>query len=150
MESQVAATLPTLHHIVIWWVVVVFVIWWEGWGVSRTRCNLGQGQADVYRWVNSPSHQTLQPISTSSRTEVIRTHVPSRRGGARRWGSSEGGLPKLPITSVAAVLGVGTIVLEVLAHAPVVGLVLPRVLTYAAWLAVAGIVLDKREPQKTL
>lgn len=103
-----------------------------------------------YRWVNSPSHQTLQPISTSSRTEVIRTHVPSRRGGARRWGSSEGGLPKLPITSVAAVLGVGTIVLEVLAHAPVVGLVLPRVLTYAAWLAAAGIVLDKREPQKTL
>lgn len=79
---------------------------------------------------------------------VIDTTNDSSSGAG--WGSSEGGLPKLPITSVAAVLGVGTIVLEVLAHAPVVGLVLPRVLTYAAWLAVAGIVLDKREPQKTL
>ncbi len=68
----------------------------------------------------------------------------------RRWGSSKGGLPKLPITSVLAVLGVGTVLLEFLSHAPVLGLIMPRVLSYAAWLAVVGVVLDKREPQKTL
>lgn len=62
----------------------------------------------------------------------------------RRWGSDVKGLPKLPVTSVAAVLGIGAVVVELLAHAPVLSLVLPRALTYAAWLAAIGVVLDKR------
>ena len=36
--------------------------------------------------------------------------------------------PKLPITSVAIVLGVGGVILETVSHAPVLGLFLPRVL----------------------
>jgi len=79
---------------------------------------------------------------------VIDTTNDSSSGAG--WGSSEGGLPKLPITSVLAVLGVGSVVLELISHAPVLGLVMPRVLTYAFWLAAVGVVLDKREPQKTL
>jgi hypothetical protein len=35
-----------------------------------------------------------------------------------------------------------------LGHAPVLGLVLPRVLTVAAWLAAIGAVLDKRQAEK--
>lgn len=65
-----------------------------------------------------------------------------------RWASGDDGLPKLPITSVLAVLGVGTVIVEILGHAPVLGLVLPRVLTVAAWLAAIGAVLDKREAEK--
>lgn len=61
-----------------------------------------------------------------------------------RWGSDVKGLPKLPVTSVVAVLGIGTILVELLAHAPVLSLVLPRALSYAAWLAAIGFVLDKR------
>lgn len=38
--------------------------------------------------------------------------------------------------------------LQVLSHAPVLGLVLPRVLTVAAWYAAIGAVLDKREAEK--
>lgn len=64
------------------------------------------------------------------------------------WGADEKGLPKLPITSVVAVLGVGTLILELLSHAPVLGLVMPRVLTVAAWLAAVGAVVDKREAEK--
>lgn len=60
------------------------------------------------------------------------------------WGSDVKGLPKLPITSVAAVLGIGAVVVELLAHAPVLSLFLPRALTYAAWLAAIGVILDKR------
>ena len=37
---------------------------------------------------------------------------------------------------------------QILGHAPVLGLVLPRVLTVAAWLAAVGAVLDKREAEK--
>ncbi|KAK9825203.1 hypothetical protein WJX81_008297 [Elliptochloris bilobata] len=61
------------------------------------------------------------------------------------WTTGEGGLPKLPITSVAIVLGVGGAILETVSHAPVLGLFLPRVLQVAGWLAAAGAVLDKRE-----
>ena len=61
------------------------------------------------------------------------------------WSIGEGGLPKLPITSVAVVLGVGVLILEAAAHAPVLGLFLPRVLSVAGWLAVVGALLDKRE-----
>jgi len=52
------------------------------------------------------------------------------------------------VTSVAAVIGVGTLIVELLGHAPVLSLVLPRVLTVAAWLAAVGAVLDKREAEK--
>ena len=38
--------------------------------------------------------------------------------------------------------------LQTLGHAPVLSLVLPRVLTVAAWVAAIGAVLDKREAEK--
>jgi hypothetical protein len=65
-----------------------------------------------------------------------------------RWDADAKGLPKLPITSVAAVLGIGAIIVELLAHAPVLSLVLPRALTYAAWFAAIGVVLDKRAEEQ--
>lgn len=61
------------------------------------------------------------------------------------WEIGEGGMPKLPITSVAIVLGVGTLILEAASHAPVLSLLLPRVLSVAGWYALVGSVLDKRE-----
>lgn len=64
------------------------------------------------------------------------------------WDADAKGLPKLPITSVAAVLGIGAIIVELLAHAPVLSLVLPRALTYAAWFAAIGVVLDKRAEEQ--
>ena len=33
-----------------------------------------------------------------------------------RWAQNEDGLPKLPITSVLAVLGIGTVIVEVPKH----------------------------------
>lgn len=61
------------------------------------------------------------------------------------WKIGENGLPKLPITSVAAVVGVGCVILEAASHAPVIGLFMPRVLQVAGWMAAAGYLLDKRE-----
>lgn len=61
------------------------------------------------------------------------------------WTIGENGLPKLPINSVLIVLGVGGVILEAAAHAPVMSLFLPRVLTLAAWYAGVGYFLDKRE-----
>ncbi|GLC49172.1 hypothetical protein PLESTB_000190300 [Pleodorina starrii] len=61
------------------------------------------------------------------------------------WTIGENGLPKLPINSVLIVLGVGGLILEAAAHAPVVTFFLPRVLTVAAWYAASGYFLDKRE-----
>jgi len=61
------------------------------------------------------------------------------------WEISEDGLPKLPVTSVAIVVGVGTLILEAAGHAPVLGLFLPRVFTCALCLAAAGAVLDKKK-----
>lgn len=61
------------------------------------------------------------------------------------WAAGSDGLPKLPITSVVAVIGVGGIILETISHAPVLSLLLPRVLCVAFWVAAAGYVLDKRE-----
>ncbi|KAI8468620.1 MAG: hypothetical protein J3K34DRAFT_426741 [Monoraphidium minutum] len=60
------------------------------------------------------------------------------------WTIGKSGLPKLPITSVLAVLGVGGLILEAASHAPVLGLFMPRVLQVAGWLALAGYALDKR------
>jgi len=60
------------------------------------------------------------------------------------WDPKEG-LPKIPINSVAIVLGVGALILEAAAHAPVFSLFFPRVLTLACWYAGAGYFLDKRE-----
>ena len=61
------------------------------------------------------------------------------------WTIGESGLPKLPITSVLAVVGVGGLILEAASHAPVLSLFMPRVLSVAGWLAAAGYLLDKRE-----
>ena len=61
------------------------------------------------------------------------------------WTIGKDGLPKLPINSVLIVLAVGGLILEAAAHAPVLSLLLPRILSVAAWLAAAGYVLDKRE-----
>lgn len=61
------------------------------------------------------------------------------------WTPGPDGTPRLPLNSVLIVLGVGGLILEAAAHAPVLSLILPRVLTLAAWLAAAGYFLDKRE-----
>ncbi|KXZ49285.1 hypothetical protein GPECTOR_22g879 [Gonium pectorale] len=61
------------------------------------------------------------------------------------WTIGENGLPKLPINSVLIVLGVGGLILEAAAHAPVLSFFLPRVLTVAASYAAVGYFLDKRE-----
>lgn len=61
------------------------------------------------------------------------------------WTIGENGLPKLPVTSVLAVVGVGTVILEAASHAPLLGLFMPRVLQVAGWMAAAGYLLDKRE-----
>eukprot|EP00878_Enallax_costatus_P000923 GHUV01001053.1.p2 GENE.GHUV01001053.1~~GHUV01001053.1.p2 ORF type:complete len:250 (+),score=69.27 GHUV01001053.1:202-951(+) len=60
------------------------------------------------------------------------------------WTIGESGLPKLPITSVLAVVGVGGLILEAASHAPVLSFFMPRVLSVAGWFAVAGYLLDKR------
>lgn len=54
------------------------------------------------------------------------------------WTIGKDGLPKLPINSVLIVLGVGGVILEAAAHAPVLSLILPRVLSVAGWLAAVG------------
>jgi hypothetical protein len=59
------------------------------------------------------------------------------------WTIGEDGKPKLPINSVLIVVGVGCVILEAAAHAPVLSLLLPRVLSCAGWLAATGYVLDK-------
>ena len=58
------------------------------------------------------------------------------------WTIGKDGLPKLPINSVLLVLGVGGVILEAAAHAPVLSLLLPRVLSVAGWLAGVGYVLN--------
>lgn len=75
--------------------------------------------------------------------EVVDTTNDSSSGAG--WTIGPNGLPKLPITSVAVVVGVGCLILETSSHAPVLGLFMPRVLQVAGWLAVAGWLLDKRE-----
>lgn len=60
------------------------------------------------------------------------------------WTIGENGLPKLPITSVLAVVGVGAFILEAASHAPVLSFFMPRVLSVAGWYAAAGYLLDKR------
>lgn len=61
------------------------------------------------------------------------------------WKADEGGMPKLPLNSVLIVVGVGGLILEAAAHAPVLSLFMPRVLQVAGWLALSGWALDKRE-----
>eukprot|EP00775_Hariotina_reticulata_P000431 gene431-689_t len=65
------------------------------------------------------------------------------------WTIGESGLPKLPVTSVLAVVGVGGVILEAASHAPVFSFFMPRVLSVAGWLALAGYLLDKRESSST-
>jgi hypothetical protein len=60
------------------------------------------------------------------------------------WKAGADGLPKLPLNSVLIVVGVGGLILEAAAHAPVLSLFMPRVLQVAGWLALAGFALDKR------
>lgn len=60
------------------------------------------------------------------------------------WTIGANGLPKLPVTSVLAVVGVGAVILEAASHAPVFSIFMPRVLQVAGWLAAAGYLLDKR------
>ncbi|GAB4819650.1 hypothetical protein N2152v2_006696 [Parachlorella kessleri] len=93
---------------------------------------------DVRAAVRVPFSQVIPTL-----VKVVDTSNDSSSGAG--WSIGEGGLPKLPITSVAVVLGVGVLILEAAAHAPVLGLFLPRVLSVAGWLAVVGAVLDKRE-----
>lgn len=61
------------------------------------------------------------------------------------WTIGKDGKPKLPINSVLIVVGVGCVILEAAAHAPVLNLLMPRVLSCAGWLAATGYVLDKTQ-----
>jgi hypothetical protein len=65
------------------------------------------------------------------------------------WTIGKSGLPKLPLTSVLAVVGVGAVILEAASHAPVLSIFMPRVLSVAGWLAGAGYLLDKRAAAST-
>lgn len=64
------------------------------------------------------------------------------------WTIGENGLPKLPLTSVLVVLGVGSTIVELLSHAPVLSIVMPRILQCAAWYAVVGFGLDAYQKTK--
>ena len=64
------------------------------------------------------------------------------------WSIGTDGKPKLPLNSVLIVLGVGCVILEAAAHAPVLSLLLPRVLSVAGWLAATGYALDKFKGSK--
>lgn len=75
--------------------------------------------------------------------EVIDYENDSSSGAG--WSIGKDGKPKLPINSVLIVLGVGGVILEAAAHAPVLSLLLPRVLSCAGWLAATGYVLDKTQ-----
>eukprot|EP00882_Tetradesmus_deserticola_P003696 GHRQ01003910.1.p1 GENE.GHRQ01003910.1~~GHRQ01003910.1.p1 ORF type:complete len:253 (+),score=96.08 GHRQ01003910.1:174-932(+) len=81
-----------------------------------------------------------QIIPTALKTVDFSNDASSGAG----WTIGESGLPKLPITSVLAVVGVGGLILEAASHAPVLSLFMPRVLSVAGWLAAAGYLLDKR------
>lgn len=74
--------------------------------------------------------------------EVIDTTNKSSDGSG--WSIGADGLPKLPLTSVLVVLGVGGTIVELISHAPVLSLFMPRVLQVAAFYAASGAVLDKR------
>jgi len=60
------------------------------------------------------------------------------------WTIGTDGKPKLPINSVILVLAIGSIIIEAAAHAPVLSLLLPRMMCVAGWLALTGYALDKR------
>lgn len=82
-------------------------------------------------------------------TQIIPTALrvvdPNNTGSSGEgWTVGPDGLPKLPITSVAVVVGVGGLILEAASHAPVLSIFMPRVLSVAGWLAIAGFLLDKR------
>jgi hypothetical protein len=59
------------------------------------------------------------------------------------WTIGKDGKPKLPINSVLIVVGIGCVILEAAAHAPVLNILLPRVLSCAGWLAATGYALEK-------
>jgi hypothetical protein len=58
------------------------------------------------------------------------------------WTIGKDGTPKLPINSVILVLGIGGFFLEVASHAPILSILLPRMLSYAGALALVGYVLN--------
>jgi hypothetical protein len=59
------------------------------------------------------------------------------------WTTGPDGKPKLPLNSVLIVVGIGCVILEAAAHAPVLNILLPRVLSCAGWLAATGYALEK-------
>lgn len=75
--------------------------------------------------------------------EVIDYENDSSSGAG--WTIGSDGKPKLPINSVLIVVGIGCVILEAAAHAPVLNLLMPRVLSCAGWLAATGYVLDKTQ-----
>ena len=96
---------------------------------------------DVRGGVRVPFTQILPTV-----LKVVDTSNSGSSGAG--WSQGADGLPKLPVTSVAAVIGVGVLILEAASHAPVLSLLMPRVLSLAGWLALLGSVLDKREGAK--
>jgi hypothetical protein len=61
------------------------------------------------------------------------------------WTIGKDGTPKLPINSVILVLGIGGLILEAAAHAPVLSIILPRMLSTAGALALVGYVLNQNK-----
>mmetsp|Transcript_4110 Transcript_4110/g.8964 ORF Transcript_4110/g.8964 Transcript_4110/m.8964 type:complete len:240 (+) Transcript_4110:101-820(+) len=96
--------------------------------------------------------KTAKDISAGVRqpfTRIIPTTLSvidwENEGSSGKGWSSADGLPRLPINSVLIVLGVGSLIVEALSHAPVLSAFMPRVLSVAAWYALAGWALDKRQ-----
>ena len=72
------------------------------------------------------SERTKTAKKTASSRQVVDTSNSGSSGAG--WAPGEDGLPSLPVTTVAGVLAVGVVILELVAHAPILSLFLPRVL----------------------
>ena len=85
------------------------------------------------------------PFTQIAATVLEVTDFENEGSSGEGWSIGKSGLPKLPLTSVLAVVGVGAVILEAASHAPLFNLFMPRVLQVAGWLAAAGYLLDKRQ-----
>lgn len=84
------------------------------------------------------------PFTQIVGTAIEVTDFENEGSSGAGWTIGKSGLPKLPLTSVLAVVGVGAVILEAASHAPLFNIFMPRVLQVAGWLAAAGYFLDKR------
>eukprot|EP00884_Botryococcus_braunii_P017887 jgi/Botrbrau1/4782/Bobra.0325s0005.1 len=87
------------------------------------------------------------PLTQIAQTTLKVVDFSNSGSSGMGWETGKDGLPKLPVNSVAIVVGVGVLILEAASHAPVLSLFMPRVLQVTAWLAAAGYVLDRQKQQ---